>query len=127
MTRQNASNLIRTVQGLTAELDSWPIPKEQIISGDPRASGRFLWQSEDKRLGNGVWEVTPGSFTGETTWDETSCIIDGEATITEVGGISRKYRAGDLIFFPVGARFTWDVTKTVRKAFHVNSPTPVEI
>ena len=67
MTRQNASNLIRTVHGLTAGLDSWPIPKEQIISGDPQASGRFLWQSEDKRLGNGVWEVTPGSFTGETS------------------------------------------------------------
>ena len=51
------------------ELDRWPIPDDQVVSGSPQASGRFLWQSDDKRLSNGLWRCTEGSFTWDYTWD----------------------------------------------------------
>ena len=127
MVKQTASGGIMTVHGPTAQLDPWPIPREDIISGDPQASGRFLWQSEDKRLGNGIWTCTPGVFNATFTWDETIYLTDGELTISDEEGNGNTYRAGDLIFIPIRSRTRWEVTKTVRKAFHLRSETPVEL
>ena len=109
------------------ELDRWPIPDDQVVSGSPQASGRFLWQSDDKRLSNGLWRCTEGSFTWDYTWDETIFFIEGEVTITAEGQGSRTYRDGDMIFVPSGTRSRWDVGKTVRKAFHICSDDPVEL
>ena len=118
---------IRTVHAPEARLDPWPLPQEIVTSGDPQAHGRFLWQSEDKRLGNGVWTCTPGSFNWDYTWDETICVLQGEVTITDQEGNASTYAHGDLIFIPSGAKTKWVVTKTVRKAFHLRSDTPVEL
>ena len=127
MQKEKVAGGILTVNAPGASLDPWPLPKEQIISGDPQASGRFLWQSEDKRLGNGVWECTPGSFTWDFTWDETLSLLEGEVTITDQDGRGNTYRAGDLIFVTTGTKSTWVITKTVRKVFHIRSETPVEL
>ena len=127
MAKQTVSGRITTMRGPKAELDPWPIPDEQITSGRPQASGRFLWQSEDKRLGNGIWTCTPGSFTWDYTWDETIYLLEGEVTITEGDGKSSTFGAGDLIFVPAGTRTRWEITRTVRKAFHLRSDTPVEL
>ena len=48
MGKQAASGSITSVHGTTAQLDPWPIPKEDVISGEPQTLGRFLWQSEDR-------------------------------------------------------------------------------
>ena len=64
-----------------AALDPWPIPAEQVLEGDPQASGLLLWKSDDSTLANGIWECTPGRF----TWvhaDETLCLVDGKVTVT---------------------------------------------
>ena len=44
------------------ELDDWTLPDEVITGGNPVAKGKLLWQSDDKRLANGVWSCEPGSF-----------------------------------------------------------------
>ena len=124
---ETASGRIPAVSAPTAALDPWPIPESQITGGSPQAAGRFLWQSEDKRLGNGVWTCAPGSFTWEYTWDETIYLLEGEVTIADQDGNSNTYRAGDLFFVPAGTRSTWEVTKAVRKVFHLRSDTPVEL
>ncbi len=97
------------------------------MSGDPQASGRFLWQSQDKRLGNGVWRCTPGSFTWDYTWDETIFFVEGEVTITDQEGTSATYRGGDMIFVPTGTNFTWKITRAIHKVFHLHSAMPVEL
>ena len=97
------------------------------MEGAPQAHGRFLWQSEDRRLGNGLWCCTPGSFDWEYTWDETIYLIEGEVTISDQDGTSRTYRAGDLLFAPSGTSSRWKIAQTVRKAFHIRSDTPVEL
>lgn len=127
MGKQAVSTGIRSVHGPAAQLDPWPIPKEDIISGDPQAAGRFLWQSEDKRLGNGIWTCTPGIFTAVFIWDETISLLEGELTITDQDGNSNTYRPGDLIFIPTGSKTKWEVTQAVRKAFHLRCDTPVEV
>ena len=67
------------------ELDDWTLPDEAITDGNPVAKGKLLWQSDDKRLANGVWSCEPGSFNWEYTWDETIYFIEGEVVITDQG------------------------------------------
>ena len=124
---ETASGAISSVTAATASLDPWPLPESVITGGDPRAEGRFLWQSEDKRLGNGVWTCAPGSFNWDYTWDETIYLVEGEVTIADQDGNSNTYSAGDLFFVRVGTKSTWEVTKAVRKVFHIRSDAPVEL
>jgi uncharacterized cupin superfamily protein len=103
-----------------AKLDAWPIPAEQILEGNPQASGLLLCKSDDAKLANGIWECTPGRF----TWihaDETLCLVDGKATVTPEGGDAFEIRPGDVVFFPEGTKTEWRVEETVRKAFHLHS------
>ena len=124
---ETASGRISSIKAPTALLDSWPIPEAQITGGEPQAAGKLLWQSEDKRLGNGVWTCTPGSFTWDYTWDETIYLLEGEVLIADQDGNSETYTAGHLFFVPAGTRARWKVIRAVRKVFHLRSDTPVEI
>jgi len=103
-----------------ARLDPWPIPPEQVVEGDPRASGAILWKSGDGTHANGIWECTPGTF----DWvhaDETLCLVQGSVTVTPEGGEPFEIRPGDVVFFPEGTRTRWKVNETIRKAFHLHS------
>ena len=127
MRESSTAHGIQSVDAHTASLDPWPIPAAQIKDGNPEAAGRMLWQSPDKRLGNGVWSCGVGSFDWEYTWDETIYFLEGEVTIREHGGASTTYRGGELIFVPTGTKSTWTVSAPVRKVFHLRSATPVEL
>lgn len=125
--------MVSTISGIPKvtvadmELDAWTLPDEVITGGNPVAKGKMLWQSDDKRLGNGVWSCEPGSFMWDYTWDETIYFIEGEATITDQGGASVTYRGGDMFFVAIGMSTTWEVTKPIRKVFHLRSDEPVEL
>ena len=127
MTIDKATKTVLKVTAVEAELDPWPIPDKLIIGGNPVAKGRFMWQSDDLRLGNGVWTCESGSFNWDYTWDETIYFIEGEAIITDQDGNSDTYRAGDFFFVPTGTKARWEVVKPVRKVFHLRSDTPVEL
>ena len=119
---------VRFLDAKSVSLTPWPIPEADITAGRPEAAGHLLWQSDDKRLANGVWSCSVGSFDSEYTWDETFYLLEGEVTITDHGSGNRHtYRGGDLVFVPAGTPSTWDVTEPVRKVFHLRSSTPVEL
>jgi uncharacterized protein len=104
----------------TAALEPWPIASDQVLDGDPQASGTVLWKSADSTLASGVWECTPGTF----DWvhaDETLCVVEGRATITPAEGQSFDIRPGSVAFFPEGTKTRWQVHETIRKAFHLHS------
>ena len=103
-----------------AQLDSWPIAADQIVEGAPEARGKLLWRSDDGTLANGIWECTPGTFRW-THADETACVVEGRATITPEGAEPFVLAAGDVVFFPEGAKTEWRVEQTLRKAFHLHS------
>ncbi len=118
---------IHKLHSTDASLDPWPIPEDQILSGTPNARGTIMWQSDDKRLANGIWECAPCSFTWEYTWDETIYLIEGRIRITDETGSTTEVVPGDLIFVPAGTKSTWVITEHVRKAYHFKSETPVEL
>ena len=127
MSQERPTGSIRAIHGPDCPLDPWPIPPDWVLEGVPRASGAVLWQSEDKRVLNGIWECTPGKFTWDYTWDETAYVFEGRLTITGEDGHTLSLGAGDLGFVESGTRLTWEIKETVRKAFHVRSDTPVEL
>ena len=127
MAQATVTGGIRKVHAQDADLVPWPIPEEQILSGNPEANGSVLWQSEDKRLLNGVWECAPGSFTWEYTWNETIYLLEGHIQITNSDGSKTAVSPGDLIFVPSGTKTTWEITEHVRKVYHISSDTPVEL
>jgi uncharacterized protein len=118
---------IPNVRGAEAALDPWPIPAEWVIAGEPKTAGMLLWQSDDKRLANGIWECSPSSFKWEYTWDETIFLLEGKIAITDAAGNRTELQGGDLFFVTAGTKATWEVSEYVRKAFHFRSETPVEI
>ena len=127
MSTPTVSGSIRHVNEPGADLDPWPIPEEWVQEGNPQASGAVLWQSDDVRVMNGVWQCTPGKFTWDYTWDETASISQGRFTITDQDGRIVSLGAGDLLFVEAGTKAVWEVVETVRKAFHVRSDTPIEL
>ena len=121
------TGVIRKIQVASENLDDWSLPVESIIKGNPAAKGKLLWQSDDKRIANGIWSCESGSFNWDYTWDETIYLIDGEVTITDDHCNSNTYKTGDLFFIPIGAKTTWDITQPILKVFHFRSDDPVEL
>lgn len=109
----------------SAKLESWPLPAEWIIDGQPAPSGLVLSKSEDARQVRGVWACTPGKFRWNFSYDETIVVVEGRATVELENGSVVTLQPGDLAFFERGQWSTWTIHESLRKAFHADSPTPL--
>ena len=117
--------LIRSIDPHSAVLESWPVPEEDILQGNPAPSGKVLWQSDNQCLLNGVWSCTRGSFQFEFTWDETIYFIDGQVEISDQSGHSQIYNGGDYIHISKGTKTVWKVKQKILKVFYIRSDDPV--
>ena len=102
---------------LAAELaDGRPVPT--AVAGEPYESWRVI--SDDGRIELGIWEVTPGSFRGETDGIyEQMHFVAGAGTITDADGVVTTIRAGVVMLCPDGWSGVWDVKETIRKTYAV--------
>lgn len=89
---------------------------DRLIAGDPSYK---TWEVEEASHGNihtGIWEASPGttrSIKGET-W-EYCTILSGVILLTEEGGATRRFTAGDTFVMRPGFIGTWETVETVRK------------
>ena len=118
---------IMTAETPSGALPDMPIDPSQITAGNPVGRGAVLNQSADKTLSSGLWTCEVGEFDWEYTWDEFVHVLEGEVTITEVGGKSYTVRPGDMAYFPNGLRAHWKVTKPVRKFFVLKTAEPLDL
>ncbi|GHG96054.1 cupin domain-containing protein [Pseudodonghicola xiamenensis] len=94
---------------------------ERLIEGDPTFKTWELdcAQAETAKWGKirtGIWEATPGttkSIKGETF--EFCHILSGHVRLSEEGGESRDFTAGDSFVLKPGFVGTWHTIETVRK------------
>jgi uncharacterized protein len=102
---------------LTAELASGQaVPT--ATAGEPYESWRVI--SDDGQVEIGIWQVTPGSFRGETKGiDEFMHIVAGAGTITAADGSITELRPGVLLFRADGWSGRWSVTETIRKTYTI--------
>jgi uncharacterized cupin superfamily protein len=105
------------------ELPPMPLAPEQILGGDPIASGVVLWRPDPKSLRrNGIWEHTPGKSDYHQEPQEVSAFafFSGKATITPEGHDPMEVGPGDVIFLTEGTTTVWDVEETIRAFYWVH-------
>ena len=88
------------------------------VAGEPYESWRVI--SDDGRVELGIWEVTPGSFRGETDGIyEQMHFVAGRGTITDADGVVTEVAPGVVMLCPDGWSGVWDVRETVRKTYTI--------
>lgn len=68
-----------------------------------------------------VWECKPSSFHWYYDANETSLIIEGDATVEFEGG-SVTLAPGDFVVFPKGLSCIWHVKETIKKHYMLKQP-----
>jgi len=116
---------IQVATKLTSELPDMPIEPSWILEGSPRARGKVLLQSADRKVSSGLWDCSAGRFQWTFGWDEFVHILEGEVTISQQGGPTLTLKPGDVAHFPVGLKTEWLVPKYVRKVFTVRTAEPL--
>jgi uncharacterized protein len=101
-----------------AELDPDPLDPAAILAGDPQASDAVIWESEDGRIVRGIWQCTPG-VVADVEQDEMFVVVSGRASIAFEDGRMLDVGPGDMGVLSRGARTTWTVHETIRKAYQI--------
>ncbi|WP_375465875.1 cupin domain-containing protein [uncultured Methylobacterium sp.] len=94
----------------------WP-EKSHILSGRPRQTATYVYESPDKLFAAGIWTCEPGKFRIDFGRDEFIHLLEGVVTVTDAEGFSKTYRAGDAFVTPAGFSGTWEVVEAVKKHF----------
>ena len=113
--------------GSSVELADFPIPRDRILEGNPKARIWINAQSADKKVTQGVWDCTAGRFSWDYAWDEFVMILDGEVTVTPEDGEPFTLSAGDFCHFPVGLKAVWRIDRYIKKTFSLRTPEPLEL
>ncbi|WP_415184837.1 cupin domain-containing protein [Phaeovulum sp.] len=102
-------------EGLGEGTVSHPTP-DRLLEGNPVFT---TWMIEDSAVQSGIWQATPGThkmIRDNQTW-ELFTLLQGKVEITEEGGESATYQAGDTIVVRPNFRGTWRTIETVKKVF----------
>ena len=110
---------------LNVELTPRPIEPSWIIEGKPDARWCVLSQSADGLASTMVWECSAGKFNWYYDFDETVLILEGSIVLESDTLPSKRYEAGDVIFFKDGAHARWHIEDRVRKLAFCRKTQPV--
>src|SRR5665213_1825316 len=113
-----SSALIETTN-VAVSLTPRPIEPSWIIEGNPMA------QSADGLASTMVWECSQGKFNWYYDFDETVLILEGSIVLESDTMPSKRYVAGDVIFFKDGAHARWHIEDRVRKLAFCRKTQPV--
>ncbi len=107
-------NDARNSTPITTDLEGW-----KPVEGSPTMKTWIEHAPADGKFLTGFWEATPGTYQVTYNADELVHMFEGKATLTENGGESKTYVAGDSFFVPAGFKGTWKTEKTVSKIFAI--------
>lgn len=98
---------------------SWPLQSlgAVTVQGDPKASGKTVFETGDHQITGGIWKCSPGTFDLTFTWDEMALLLEGELIIEQPPGSKVRVLPGDFFFVPRGAKTRWIVVKPLKKLF----------
>ena len=66
-----------------------------------------------------IWTCEASSFNWNYEDKETCLLLEGRVTETPLGWDPVKFGAGDLVVFPAGMDYRWDVQEPVRKLYRL--------
>ena len=91
---------------------------DRLISGDPSFKTWAQDTARDGTIHTGIWEATPGETRSiKGTSFEFCHILEGVIELTDDGGETVTYRAGDSFVMKPGFTGIWRTIETVRKIY----------
>ncbi|MHB0773014.1 cupin domain-containing protein [Bradyrhizobium sp. 1.29L] len=91
---------------------------ENLLGGDPTFTSWNQVESKGGKVYSGVWESTPGIFKVKKGERFEFCfVLEGEMELTDDGGETKRYVAGDAFVMKPGFTGTWKTIRTLRKAY----------
>ena len=101
----------RVLAGPATQIDSLPLPQDQVESGAPTA-GMLDFGTDG--FACGLWEHTVGVST-DVEADEVFVVLSGRARIEIAGQPDLEIQPGDVVLLEAGAETTWHVSEPLRK------------
>ena len=106
------------------QLASSSIPREWLLSGDPRTRSKLLGRTPDRLAYAMLWECGAVSYKWNYSRDEAYIVLSGEGFMTDEKGVERRYGPGDLAFFSAGTKSVWRHPDHFRKIAVLKDPAP---
>jgi uncharacterized protein len=101
----------------SAEADSYLVPPEKRLAGNPRQTVWMQYEDPSKRFFVGEWHSEVGKWKVSYTEEEYCEMLSGTSVVTDEAGRSETFRAGDCFVVPRGFVGTWEVVEPTRKRF----------
>ncbi|MCH9719065.1 MAG: cupin domain-containing protein [Actinomycetia bacterium] len=101
----------RVLAGPATQIDSLPLPKDQLVAGAPNAG---MLDFGTAGFACGLWEHSEGVST-DVEADEVFVVLSGRARIEIVGQQDLEIEPGNVVLLEAGAETTWHVTEPLRK------------
>lgn len=99
---------------ITTDLAGW-----EPVAGSPTMKTWIEHATDDSKFLTGFWEATPGSYHVTYKADELIHLFEGKVTLTEDGGETKQYSAGDSFFVAAGFSGVWKTEERIRKIFAI--------
>lgn len=81
------------------DLTPSPIRPDWVLEGSPIARNKLVSVSADGTASSFIWDCTAGRFNWFYDADETIYVIEGDVIVKELGGVTRRLRAGTRCYF----------------------------
>lgn len=121
------TNLVSlTLSPSFAPSENGPLP-ERLVEGNPvfrtwELDSALAEAAKWGQIRTGIWECTPGTYRAIKGDSFEFCyILSGRLQLTEDGGETREFAAGDSFVMKPGFYGNWQTLETVRKIWVVAS------
>lgn len=99
------------------EVETYLLPPEKLIAGNPKQSLWNHYSSEDGAFFSGYWQSEVGKWRISYTEEEYCQIVKGKSVITDIDGSTQEVKAGDSFVIPSGFEGTWEVLEETKKIY----------
>jgi uncharacterized cupin superfamily protein len=114
-----AARLVRIGANPPAAEDGEP---SDVLAGEPRTRTLNYFTDRTDCFFAGIWESTPGKWRVRYTENEVVVLLSGKAVLTQDGGQSQAFSAGEAFVIPAGFTGTWETVEPVRKIYAIYQP-----
>lgn len=119
-TDQPALRRIRPARLPDTPGESYRLPAEKRLAGDPLQTVWMDYTDESGRFMAGLWRSEPGRWRIRYTEEEVCELLAGISIVTSEAGEAVTLRAGDRFVVPRGFVGTWEVVETTTKTFVIH-------
>jgi uncharacterized cupin superfamily protein len=113
---------IRRFDSRDAEAESYFLPPEKLIAGNPRQTVWKHYADASGQFFTGIWHSEVGKWHIRYTEEEYCQLLAGASIITDADGNAVTVTAGDSFVIPSGFTGSWEVVQPTTKVYVIHEP-----